>query len=305
MTMPPHDPYAHPQPVSEHADPVCPRHPDTVTYVRCQRCGRPTCTQCQRPAAVGVQCVDCVAQSRAAAPTIKSSLGFPKADGRPLVTIGIIAICVLVWLGQMASMKFYNEVAFYPILGMDEPWRFITSGFAHDASNPMHILFNMYALFVMGQYLEPILGRLRFAALYLVSVLGGSVAFLLMTSPPTNRFDATESEWLRPLVGASGGIFGLFLAVLIINRYLGRDVRSLVVLIGINALLGFIVPNVAWQAHLGGAVTGAIGAALLYALRRRPAAVQYGALAGLAVVLIAAAWVRYSMVDLSWIHATF
>ena len=302
MTMPPTGQDGPAADAVEHGDPACPRHPDVISYVRCQRCARPVCTQCQRPAAVGVQCVDCVAQESKTAPTIKSSLGFPKADGRPVVTIGIIAICILVWIGELLSASFYQQVYFPPVLGKSEPWRMITSGFAHDPRNPLHILFNMYALYFMGQYLEPLLGRVRFLALYLLSVLGGSVAYELMTLPPSSGFDVATSGWLVPLVGASGGIFGLFTAVLILNRHLGRDITSMATLIGINALIGFVIPNVAWQAHLGGAVLGAVAAGVLYAVRRRPAAVQYGALAGLALVVLAVSYYRYSMVDLSWLN---
>lgn len=283
------------------AVPVCPRHPDTVTYVRCQRCDRPTCPACQRPASVGVQCVDCVAAEGHSAPAPHSAVGLVAAPGRPLVTMAIIAICALVWVGEMTSTSFFNHVAFTAVDAKTEPWRFITSGFAHSPSSPFHLLFNMYALYVVGQYLEPLLGRGRFAALYLLSVLGGSVGYELLTSPPTQGGNLYASGWVTQLVGASGGVFGLFLAVVVLNRHLGREIRSMVTLIGINVVLGFTVPDVAWQAHLGGAVTGALGASALYGLRRRPAVVQYGVLALAAVLLFAAAYARFASVDLSWL----
>lgn len=286
------------------AVPVCPRHPDTAAYTRCQRCGRPACPRCQVPASVGFQCVDCVAAERKAnpAPATRSSLGMTTAvapEGRPLVTIGIIAICCLVWLGQMASDAFYRDVAFYAVLARDEPWRYVTSGFAHDTSTPMHLLFNMMALYFMGQYLEPMIGRVRFAALYLLCVLGGSVAYQIMTAPST-PVELGTSGWLTPLVGASGGVFGLFLAVVVFNRRLGREIGPMMTMIAINVVIGFMASNVAWQAHLGGAVVGAIGAGVLYALRRRPAAIQGAALAAIAVALVMAAYVNFSMTGVEW-----
>ena len=286
------------------AVPTCPRHTDSITYVRCQRCNRPTCTRCQRPAAVGVQCVDCVEAEAKTAPTIRSGLGFPAAPGRPIVSLSIIALCVLVWIGEMVSQTFYQQVSFIGVLAKSEPWRFITSGFAHDASSalPMHLAFNMYALYIVGQYLEPLLGRVRFAALFLLSVLGGSVAYLLLTRPPTSPLDAYTSGWVTDLVGASGGVFGLFLAVVALNRHLGRDINGMLTILAINVFIGFVVPNVAWQAHLGGAIVGGLVALALYALRRKPAAVQYGMLLGVAVALFALAYARYAMVDLSWIR---
>lgn len=284
--------------------PVCPRHPQTAAYTRCQRCGRPACPRCQVPASVGFQCVDCVAQEKRAnpVPAQRSELGVEGQPGRPVVTMGIIGICVAVWAGELLSLTFFGKVAFVPLVAKEEPWRFITSGFAHDRSSPLHLLFNMMALYYMGQYLEPMLGRVRFAAIYLLSVLGGSVGFELLTSPPSPGGDLYASGWATPLVGASGGVFGLFLAVVVFNRHLGREIGSMMTLIGINVVIGFLVPNVAWQAHLGGAITGAVAAGIVYALRRRPDVVQYAALGALAVALFVVAYWRFASVDTSWIH---
>lgn len=288
----------------EQGIPVCPRHPQIAAYTRCQRCGRPACTQCQVPASVGFQCVDCVAAERKAnpMPTQRSELGMPAAPGRPLVTFGIIGICVAVWVGELMSWSFFGNVAFIALAAQDEPWRYITSGFAHDRSNVIHLLFNMMALYFMGQYLEPMLGRLRFAALYLVAVLGGSVGYQLLTSAPVRGGDLYASGWATPLVGASGGVFGLFVAVIVLNRHLGREIGPMLTLIAINVVLGFTMSNVAWQAHLGGAIVGGIAAGLLYAVRRRSTAIQLGLLGGLAALLFAAAYVSFAMADLSWIQ---
>jgi membrane associated rhomboid family serine protease len=183
--------------------------------------------------------------------------------GRPVVTQTIIGICVAVWLVQKVSPSFSAALNFWPPAARAEPWRFLTSAFEHDTSSalPLHILFNMYALWVVGQYLEPLLGRVRFAILYLVSAIGGSVGLLLLATPSTLQ----GSSWDTRAVGASGAVFGMFLALLLLNRHLGRSTAGIGVIILINFAYGFIASNVAWQAHLGGAITGAACAAILIA----------------------------------------
>jgi membrane associated rhomboid family serine protease len=254
--------------------PVCPRHPDRVSYVRCQRCGRPVCPECQRPAAVGVQCVDCVREGQQSSRQGRTVFGGDMAavGERPMVVMVIIGICVAVFLGQMALPRLTDEVAFAPYLGDTEPWRFLTSAFAHAPRNFLHIAFNMYALWVMGQYLEPMLGRARFAALYLISAFGGSVMYLLLAFPPSvEQMDRGDfGAWATPAVGASGAVFGLFGAFLVLQRRLGRSAGPMVATIGINAVLGFVIPGIAWQAHLGGLIVGAACAAVFAYTGRRP-----------------------------------
>jgi membrane associated rhomboid family serine protease len=248
--------------------PVCPRHPDRVSYVRCQRCGQPTCPECQRPAAVGVQCVDCVRAGQKSMRMPRTQFGARVSQGgRPVVTLIIIGICVVVWLFQKASPTFSADLNFWPPAAKSQPWRFLTSAFEHDTSSslPLHILFNMYALWIVGQYLEPLLGRLRFALLFLVSAIGGSVGLLLLATPSTQL----DSSWDTRALGASGAVFGTFLALLLLNRHLGRSTAGIGVVILINFAYGFIAPNVAWQAHLGGAITGAACAGILI-LTARP-----------------------------------
>src|SRR5450631_2589870 len=190
------------EPAPVQAEPVCPRHPDRVAYVRCQRCGRPTCPECQRPAAVGIQCVDCVREGQKSMRTPRTQFGARVSqDGRPVVTMTIIGICVAVWLLQRVSDQVTAQLAFVPLLGRTEPWRFLTAAFAHSPGNLLHILFNMYALWILGQFLEPMLGRARFAALYLVSALGGSVSYLLLASPPASVAGLnSNSSWVTPVV---------------------------------------------------------------------------------------------------------
>ncbi|WP_377639230.1 rhomboid family intramembrane serine protease [Oryzobacter terrae] len=284
--------------------PVCPRHPDRESYVRCQRCRRPTCPECQRPAAVGIQCVDCVAEGRKSVRQARTVFGGTVTDGRPVVTMSIIGICVAVFLAQMVLPNLTSDVAFVPALGTSEPWRFLTSAFAHSQSLFLHIAFNMYALWVMGTYLEPLVGRARFAATYLLSALGGSVVYLLL-APPQSYADALAvgpTAWWTPAVGASGAVFGLFGAFLVLQRRLGRSAAGMYVVIGVNAVIGFVIPGIAWQAHLGGLLTGAACAAAVGYLGRARSLVDRGSprlhwagLAGVLVVLVVLTAVKYAL----------
>lgn len=284
--------YGIPAEHSEQDTPVCPRHPDRVSYVRCQRCGRPACPECQRPAAVGIQCVDCVRESTRSAPTPKTIFGGVARQGRPLVTFSIIGVCVVLFLLQMVVPGLTNALSYAPLYTSEylppEPWRMLTAAFLHSTGFLLHIAFNMYALWIMGQALEPLLGRTRFLALYLLSALGGSVAVLLLSNP------------LQGVVGASGAVFGLFGAMFIVQRRRGGDVRQLVVLLVINGVLGFVVPGISWQAHLGGLLAGAAAAAIIaYAPKgKNRSAIHWGGLGFLAVLLVGLSLIGATLVGL-------
>ena len=252
--------------------PVCPRHPDRESYVRCQRCMRPTCPQCQRPAAVGIQCVDCVAEGAKTVRQARTVFGGAVTDGRPVATMthhrpvrrGVpraVASCRGSTTGS----------SFVPALAQERAVAVPHLGVRRTAAS-LHIAFNMYALWVMGTYLEPMLGRARFVAVYLLSALGGSVMYLLLASPPSVAEIAARDygTWWTGAVGASGAVFGLFGAFLVLQRRLGRSAAGMYVIIGINAVIGFVLPNIAWQAHLGGLLTGAaVAAAIAYSGRDR------------------------------------
>ncbi len=284
--------------------PVCPRHPDRESYVRCQRCGRPTCPECQRPAAVGIQCVDCVAEGSRTVRQARTVFGGAVTDGRPLATMWIIGVCAAVFVLQTVAPGVTSRISFVPALGQSEPWRFLTSAFAHGGL--LHIAFNMYALWIMGTYLEPMLGRVRFVALYLLSAFGGSVVYLLLSTPqPIALCVRTGGAWCTGAVGASGAVFGLFGAFLVLQRRLGRSAAGMYVLIAINAVIGFVIPGIAWQAHLGGLLTGAAGAAVIaYAGGRRPQSpgsvrrdsgpLQWAGLGAILVVLLVLTLVKYA-----------
>jgi len=271
--------------------PVCPRHPDRVSYVRCQRCGRPACPECQRPAPVGVHCVDCVAEAARTSREGRTVFGGRVRAGRPVVTLTLIGLCAVSYLLQLAVPGWTSQWAFSPLAGAFEPWRFLTAAFLHSPGQVFHILFNMLALWMIGPYLEGTLGRARFAVLYLMSALGGSVASVLLAT-------ATDS-WTTAVVGASGAVFGLFGAVLVVLRRLGRDAGPIIGILVLNGVLGFVLPNIAWQAHLGGLVVGAVlGAAFAYAPRERRALVGWAAPVAVLVLLVGATWATYASVGL-------
>ena len=273
--------------------PVCPRHPDRESRIRCQRCGRPVCPECQRPAAVGVHCVDCVAEAEKARPVVRTLFGGVARPGRPVVTYSLVAVCVAVWLMQLATPVVMQAGSFAPVLGFAEPWRFLTAAFLHSPGQPMHIVFNMLCLWQLGQFLEPALGRARFFAAYMLSALGGSVGFMWISAGVTSP----STTWWTYTVGASGAVFGLFGMVLLIIRHLGGSTGGLVALLAINAALPIFVRGIAWQAHVGGFITGALIAGALIATRKsRSQVLQWGSLAGVALLLIALAALKYILV---------
>ncbi len=256
------------------------------------------CPECQRPAAVGVQCVDCVAaQARTLRPT-RTVFGGTPTTGRPVATWTFIGACVAAYLAQLVRPQVTDDFAFAPVVGWQEPWRALTSAFLHAPSMPLHIALNMLFLWQIGPYLEQLLGRARFAALYLLCALGGSVGVLLMASAPTHLLSSGEAAryaaWGTEVVGASGAVFGLFGALIVLNRHLGRSSPALYVVLGVNLVFGFVYPGVAWQAHLGGLLTGVTAAAAVSRLttpsRRRW---HLPVFAVLVAVLLAAAVLKY------------
>ena len=172
----------------------------------------------------------------------------------------------------------------------------MTAAFLHSPSAIYHIAFNMFALWFMGQYLEPMLGRARFAALFLISGIGGQVAVLLLAGSPTLAGLAAgdDDAWLTPVVGASGAIFGLFGALLVLNRHLGRSSSAMYATLGINFVIGFVYPNISWQAHVGGFITGLACAALVVAFRSRHArSLAWAGLGGVLALLVVLAVAKY------------
>lgn len=227
----------------------CYRHPDRPAYVRCQRCERYICPDCQTEAAVGFLCPEDAGISRfqqAANTMTPNPVQRLLAGSRPVVTYGIIAVCALVWGLQLLLGDQFTFLGIYtPYATAVEPWRMLTSAFLHSPSSPVHILFNMFMLWQFGRELEHLLGRGKFLALYLISAFGGSVSVLLLASAGTYVY------------GASGAIYGLMGAYFVVLRSLGANSRSLVGTIAINLVFSFMIQGVSWQAHIGGLISGA------------------------------------------------
>jgi membrane associated rhomboid family serine protease len=228
-----------------------------------------------RDAAVGHQCVECVAEGNRGVRQARTTLGArASASTTPVVTYSLIGVCVLVYLAELASSRVVLDfmmvgLGVFPggqVVGVaDGEWyRLVTSMFLHQRPSGgsfgiTHILFNMWALWAVGPALEQVLGRWRFLALYLLSGLGGSVLLYLV--------DPSDAA-----VGASGAIFGLFGAFFVIGRRLGGQVGPIVFLLVINLIITFAVPGISWEGHIGGLITGAVLAvAYAYApARQRP-----------------------------------
>lgn len=144
-------------------------------------------------------------------------------------------------------------LAYIPAITWQEPWRLVTVAMVHGSLT--HILFNGYSLWVLGNMLERTLGSTRFLTVFAVSTIAGSLAVFAFGSASF-------------VVGASGGIFGLFAALFVVNRGFGGNNISLVVIIGINLALGFILPGIAWEAHVGGLLAGFVATTVLQKLRK-------------------------------------
>jgi membrane associated rhomboid family serine protease len=261
----------------------CYRHPDRQSYILCQRCGRTICPECQTQAPVGVICPECMREQRATAPRTKPAawtrVRSAAGRGAPVVTYSLIGITALVYLLQwIPGLGVTNALFFSPVFMTEvlpEPWRAITSVFLHSTSLFVHIILNMYTLWIFGRLLEPMLGRTRFLALYLISGLAGSVGVVVFAAPTTQ------------VLGASGAIFGLMGAFVVIQRRLGGNMTQLYILLAINLAIGFIPgANISWQAHLGGLIGGAaVGLILLETRNRSRRGLQIGLLIGLTVLL--------------------
>lgn len=307
-------------------DTVCYRHPSRAAFIRCQRCDRFICPDCQRPAAVGFQCPECVHAGQRETRAAAAPYGGQRSGNPALTSLVLIGVNVAVWVlifatGQSGS-RWYDRLALLPTgrcISLPDPgryfptvgeqtcarfsdaawapgvadgayWQLATAVFAHVAI--MHIAMNMMALYFLGPTVEQVLGRARFLAVYLVSGLAGSVAVY----------------WLAPsdssTLGASGAIFGLVGAIAVLSFKTHGDLRAagglilgcaLITVLGSGLIPGisFFGSLISWQGHLGGFVGGVLATGLLvYAPRQRREIVQSLALAGVVLALVALVFLR-------------
>jgi membrane associated rhomboid family serine protease len=239
---------------------TCFHHPERETGRRCTRCGRPACGDCLIQAAVGSQCFECV---RATAPSQRERIATGWRGARLLATKTIVAINVAMFVFIAVRDGDYDGIGrasaqlvlYGPAVHDGEWWRIVTSSVVHFGL--FHIGFNMLVLWQVGTVLEPAAGRLRFALLYLVSVIAGAAGALL----------------LDPLAftgGASGGVFGVAAAAtLMLHRYGVRfwDTGFGPLLL-INLFLGFFISNISIGGHIGGLIGGALAAEGMLQARR-------------------------------------
>lgn len=291
------------------AVPECYRHPGRETWIRCQRCDRPICPDCMRQAAVGFQCPSCVKEGARTTRAGKLPYGGNRGGNPHQTTIGLIVANALVWLAVLATGgtdgKLFSALAlmpqgrcdtadmsgFYPAIhtsalcqvqgghwfpGVADGagWQVITSMFTH--AEPLHIGFNMLALWFLGPPLEMVLGRARFLTIYLVSGLFGSAAVMLWSAPGI------------PTVGASGAIFGVMGALIVVGVKIKAPIQQLWIWLALNLVFTFTAANISWQGHLGGLIGGGILAALIvYPPRRVRLPVQVAGASVLTVAVLA------------------
>lgn len=213
---------------------------------------------------MGYQCVDCVEQGRSHQRVITAP--WAKPTSRSVVVPILIAINVLVFvvtvvqagsLSSNAEAPLFQQWALWPTaLAAGEWWRLLTSGFLHFGL--IHLAFNMIALWVIGQDLEQVLGRTRFVVVYLVSLLGGSLAVFLLGAE--NALTA----------GASGAVFGLMGGLVVVLIRMRRSPRPALTIILLNVVITFVVPGISILGHLGGLAFGAaVTAGMVYSPTRR------------------------------------
>src|SRR3954447_22936825 len=234
---------------------TCYRHPSRETGVSCSNCGRPICPDCMTPTPVGMRCPECSKQR-----TKVRDLAAPR--GGTDVTKVLIALNVIAFLAELSSggtaisdvggSVIRRGALFGPSISIDhEYYRLVTSGFLH--AGFIHIAFNMYLLWILGQMLEPALGGVRFAAIYVTALLAGSFGALLV-------------EPNSVTVGASGAVFGLMGARFVELGARGIDPFEAGIggLILINLAISFVIPGIAWGGDIGGLIGGGLA---MFAIR--------------------------------------
>ncbi|WGL52574.1 rhomboid family intramembrane serine protease [Nocardioides sp. BP30] len=288
--------------------PVCYRHPGRESHIRCQRCGRPICPECMTPASVGFQCPECLAEGRASVRTPRRS--FRIGGSVAPVTMTLIGINVLVFLlVQVASGTVLYDLMMHArsvcsVQGGYIPlentplsacgsvggtlsrgvadggyWELLTSVFTHQQL--LHVALNMFSLWMIGPLLETGLGRTRYLITYLLCGLAGSALVYWAASPIT------------PTLGASGAIFGLLGALIVLFARRGLQVGQLVIVAVLNFVLTFSNSAISWQAHVGGFVAGlVIGAIFAYTPGVRRRGLQWTGIAAVAGAVVIAVVLR-------------
>jgi membrane associated rhomboid family serine protease len=212
-------------------------------------------------APVGWHCRQCVHRDAKKSPVIRFRPGMPGRPGarQAPVTMTLLVVNVVLYLAAVGSTRLTDDSLMVPALmqNFGEPIRLFASFFV--TNDLLDVALNMWCLYIIGRLVEPVLGPWRYIAVYLLSGLGGSVAYYLLGNP------------VIPAAGASGAIFGLFGAYFVLARRASANTSGIIALIAVNLVFSFTVPDIAWQAHVGGLATGlAVAGGLSLARRGRP-----------------------------------
>ena len=222
----------------------CKNHPEEETYVRCTRCENYICTDCMRSASIGYQCPSCASDSTPVIKGINRNRFIPSQKNTQVTKfLSISLLVVYVFQFLLGDVLIANFALFAPSVANGQWWLLITAGFLHGSI--IHLLFNVYILWVLGSQLENIAGKAKFILIYFGSLLGGSLASYLFS--PFGSYS----------IGASGAIFGLMGAMLVVGRERNLDISQITTLVVINVVIGFVLSGIDWRAHLGGLAAGA------------------------------------------------
>jgi membrane associated rhomboid family serine protease len=266
--------------MAETGERTCYRHPDRVTGLSCSECGRPICTECMTMAPVGIRCPEHSGKpqgmQRMRQEVQRASFEGAGAKATKLLIVVNVAVYIaeLIQGGGVygvGSTIYQKGVLWAPFVGAGDYWRLITAAFLH--YGPFHLLLNMLGLYWFGSLLEQRIGSGRFLLLYLVSGLAGSAGALVVS--PNN-----------PTVGASGAIFGILGAGLVLERQ--RDYvfgGSALGVIVANLVLTFFWPGISIGGHIGGLIGGAASMLALSRFGRGHAAYGRPGLAGIAGIM--------------------
>ena len=198
-----------------------------------------------RSASIGYQCPKCAKDSTPVIRGINKNRFIPSQQNN-IITKALSISIIVVYAAQfvLGDILLINFALFAPNVAMGQWWLLITAGFLHGSI--IHLLFNAYILWVIGSQLENIVGSFKFTIIYFFSLIGGSLASYLFS--PFGSYS----------VGASGAIFGIMGAMLIVGRKHNLDISQITTLVAINVVLGFVFSGIDWRAHLGGLAAGVI-----------------------------------------------
>ena len=197
-----------------------------------------------KSASIGYQCPTCASDSTPVIKGINRNRFIQNQKNTPVTKFLSISLIAIFLLQELTGTLLVKSFAlFAPLVTSGEWWRLISAGFLHGSI--IHLLFNVYILWVIGSQLESIVGKINFVIIYFVSLLGGSFASYLFS--PYGSYS----------IGASGAIFGLMGAMLVVGRKRNLDISQITTLVAINVVIGFVLSGIDWRAHLGGLAAGA------------------------------------------------